>query len=323
MQDLEKNTPESNQGYKFNTQSWSHRNGFPGWVMGLGWAVGAFALFQIIAGILAVVILLTTGRLSLSDFNESVLTENLDILFISNSVGQILFLGGMTWLITSLTAGRGEKPGFLRISTNKATGKNLGLAFVLLLVVQPIIFWLSWVNLQFPFSEGYLQFEDAQLKLIEDFLRSDHILFLTIFHIAVVPAFCEELLFRGFILRNFERSMLPWAAIVLSGLIFGLFHIRLTQFIPLAVLGMLMAWITIASGSIWPAVVAHFVNNAGGVISATLYPEIFLDESMRDVMPPLYLVGLSIIGTYFIIRVMQRVNSQPDDGAGHVQQAET
>ena len=291
--------------------------------MGLGWAIGAFVLFQIVASILAIVIMISTGRISLENFDQNALFENLDILFISNSIGQILFLGGLTWVITSLSTKRENKTSFLRLKTDSMTKKNMGLAFVLLLVIQPIIFWFSWLNLQFPFSESYLAFEESQLKIIENYLRSDHIVLLTIFHIGVVPAFCEELLFRGYILRNFERSMLPWLAIIASGLIFGLFHIRLTQFIPLALLGIIMAWMTIETRSIWPAVVAHLVNNAGSVLAATYFPDIVMDESLKDVMPPLYLVGLSIIVTYFIIRTMKRINIQPDDGVYHVQRSET
>ena len=323
MQNIDHHTPEINQGYQFNPQSWAERNGFPGWVMGLGWAIGAFALFQIVAGILAIVILISTGRISLENLDQNALFENLDILFISNSIGQILFLGGLTWVITSLSAKKENKKSFLRLQSDSKTKKNMGLAFVLLLVIQPVIFWFSWLNLQFPFSESYLAFEESQLKIIENYLRSDHIVLLTIFHIGMVPAFCEELLFRGYILRNFERSMLPWMAIILSGLIFGLFHIRLTQFIPLALLGMIMAWMTIETRSIWPAVVAHFVNNAGSVLAATYFPDIVMDDSLKDVMPPLYLVGLSIIVTYFIIQAMKRINIQPDDGEYHVQRYKT
>ncbi|HAC15058.1 MAG TPA: hypothetical protein DCE78_03825 [Bacteroidetes bacterium] len=323
MQNIDQHTSENDQGYSLNSLSWTEKNGFPGWVMGLGWAIGAFALFQIVAGILAIVILISSGRISLENLDQNALFENLDILFISNSIGQILFLGGMTWIITSLSASRENKASFLRLQSNSKTKKNMGLAFVLLLAVQPVIFWLSWLNLQFPFSESYLAFEESQLKIIENYLRSDHIVLLTIFHIGVVPAFCEELLFRGYILRNFERSMLPWLAIILSGLIFGLFHIRLTQFIPLALLGIIMAWMTIETRSIWPAVVAHFVNNAGSVLAATYFPEIVMDDSIKDVMPPLYLVGLSIIVTYFIIQAMKRINIQPDEGENHVQRYKT
>ena len=75
MQNIDHHTPEINQGYQFNPQSWAERNGFPGWVMGLGWAIGAFALFQIVAGILAIVILISTGRISLENLDQKFVSE--------------------------------------------------------------------------------------------------------------------------------------------------------------------------------------------------------------------------------------------------------
>lgn len=307
----------------YSPQPWADRNGFPGWIMGVGWAIGAFAAFQIVAGIVAVIILVSTGRLDFSNFDPNVLTQNLDVLFISNTFGQIVFLGLLTLAFTRLSAPKGQVFSFLRIQSDDKTLKNLGLAFVLLIVIQPIIYYMSWLNMQFPFSETYMEFERAQLKLIEDYLRGDHLVLLTIFHIGVVPAVCEEVLFRGYILRNFERSMNVWVAIVLSGLIFGFFHIRLTQFIPLAMLGMLLAWMTIQTRSLWPAVVAHFVNNGGSVTFAYYFPEIALNEELQGTMPPLYLVGLSVILTYFVIVSIQRFNSQQGGGGNYVQGAET
>jgi uncharacterized protein len=309
--------------HEFIQQSWADRNGFPGWLMAIGWAIGSFALFQIVAGIIAVSILVATGRLDFQNFDQNVLLENLDVLFIGNTVGQILFLGLMTLLVTRLSAPRGHVLSFLRIQSNDETLKNIGLATVLLIVIQPVIYFLSWLNLQYPFSESYLQFETAQLKLIENYLRSDHLILLTIFHIGVVPSVCEEVLFRGYILRNLERSTTFWGAIIVSGLLFGAFHIRFTQFIPLALLGMLLAWMTIRTRSIWPAVVAHLVNNGGSVLFAYYVPQIALNEELRGVMPPLYLVGLSVILTYFILSTIQRVNLQPADGGNHVQRSET
>ena len=316
-------TNSSSDSNSYNPQPWADRNGFPGWIMGVGWAIGAFAAFQIVAGIVAVIILASTGRLDFSNFDPNVLTENLDVLFISNTFGQIVFLGLLTLAITRLSAPKGQVFSFLRIESDDNTIKNLGLAFALLIVIQPIIYYMSWLNMQFPFSESYMEFERAQLKLIENYLRGDHLILLTIFHIGVVPAVCEEVLFRGYILRNFERSMNVWVAIVLSGLIFGIFHIRLTQFIPLALLGMLLAWMTIQTRSLWPAVVAHFVNNGGSVLFVYFYPEIALNEELKGTMPPLYLVGLSVILTYFIIVTIQRVNSKPGGGGNYVQRAET
>ena len=54
--------------------------------------------------------------------------------------------------------------------------------------------------------------------MIENYLRSDHIFLFTLFHVAIVPSVCEEILFRGYVPKNFEKSMLPVLAIILSGL---------------------------------------------------------------------------------------------------------
>lgn len=316
-------TNSSSDSNSFSPQPWADRNGFPGWIMGVGWAIGAFALFQIVAGIVAIIILVSTGRLDFSEFDPNVLTQNLDVLFISNTFGQIVFLGLVTLAFTRLSAPKGQVFSFLRIQSDAKTTKNLGLVFVLLIIIQPIIYYMSWLNMQFPFSETYLEFERTQIKLIEDYLSGDHLVLLTLFHIGVVPAVCEEVLFRGYILRNFERSMNVWIAIILSGVIFGFFHVRLTQFIPLALLGMLLAWMTIQTRSLWPAILAHFVNNGGSVMAVYFFPEIILNEEIRNSMPPLYLVGLSVILTYFVIVTIQRVNRQPRGGGNYVQGAET
>jgi len=297
------------------SRPWAVRHGFPGWIMGLGWSVTSFLSFQVIAGIAAIVVLFVFGRAKLDDFSPAVLYENLDVMFISNSIGQILFLGLFTWLVARLSATRSDRPRFLRLMQPSNATQNYVLAFLIVMVAQPLIMVLAWINLQYPFSETYLAFEQNQLKLIEDYLRSDHVLVFTLFHVAIVPAFCEEILFRGYVLSNFQRSMLPWVAIVLSGLLFGLYHVRLTQLIPLSVLGMLLAWMTIRTGSIWPAVVAHFVNNASAVILATFLPDIVFADGMQGTLPPWYFIISSIFLSgllLYLIRNYNPIKQQPE-----------
>jgi uncharacterized protein len=297
------------------TRPWALRHGFPGWIMGLGWSVTSFLSFQVIAGIAAIVVLFVFGRTRMEDFSPAILYENLDVMFISNSIGQILFLGLFTWIVARLSATRSERPHFLRLMPPANPGPNYLLAFLVVLVAQPVIMVLAWINLQFPFSETYLVFEQNQLKLIEDYLRSDHVLLFTLFHVAVVPSICEEVLFRGYVLSNFQRSMLPWVAIVLSGLLFGLYHVRLTQLIPLSVLGMVLAWMTIRTGSIWPAVVAHFANNASAVVLATFLPDVVFADGMQGSLPPWYFIITSIFLSgllLYLIRNYNPIHQQPE-----------
>jgi membrane protease YdiL (CAAX protease family) len=80
--------------------------------------------------------------------------------------------------------------------------------------------------------------------------------------VALTPAICEEALFRGPILRGLRARTSPAAAVALTGLLFGVFHLDVSRILPVAMLGVLLSLVALASGSILPAVLAHFLNNA-------------------------------------------------------------
>jgi sodium transport system permease protein len=89
---------------------------------------------------------------------------------------------------------------------------------------------------------------------------------INLFLFAATPAICEEVLFRGAILSGLRRGLKPWGAAIACGLLFGLFHLRPLQMLPTALLGVILSWLVIASGSIIPAMVFHFLNNAAAIV---------------------------------------------------------
>jgi sodium transport system permease protein len=99
--------------------------------------------------------------------------------------------------------------------------------------------------------------------------------------VALTPAICEEALFRGPILRGLRTRAGPAAAVVLTGLLFGVFHVELSRILPTALLGVLLSLIALQSGSILPAMLAHFLNNATLVGLATFR----IDEKVVDFGP--------------------------------------
>ena len=68
---------------------------------------------------------------------------------------------------------------------------------------------------------------------------------LTLFLMAVTPAVCEEMLFRGPILRGFATRFSPAGAAILTGLLFGLYHGDVWRFLPTAVLGVMLSAIAL------------------------------------------------------------------------------
>ncbi len=77
---------------------------------------------------------------------------------------------------------------------------------------------------------------------------------------AVVAPVCEELLFRGFLLRALAPHGLH-ASVWVSAAAFGLFHLDPVRFVPTLALGVVYGYLTVACGSIYPAMAAHGVNN--------------------------------------------------------------
>lgn len=77
---------------------------------------------------------------------------------------------------------------------------------------------------------------------------------------SLVPAICEELSFRGYLLGA-SRPFSPKVAVLLSGLLFGMMHMSLIRLIPLALLGALWALAVQRSGSILPGIIGHLLNN--------------------------------------------------------------
>ena len=85
-------------------------------------------------------------------------------------------------------------------------------------------------------------------------------LLISLILVAVFPAVCEELLFRGMIQRGFERIGAGWS-IFLSGLLFGLFHFDFQRLAAQTLIGFLAAYVVYRTGSIFNGMILHFCNN--------------------------------------------------------------
>ncbi|HET9623764.1 MAG TPA: CPBP family intramembrane glutamic endopeptidase [Kofleriaceae bacterium] len=83
---------------------------------------------------------------------------------------------------------------------------------------------------------------------------------------AVLPAVCEELVFRGLLARSLGRHLTVPAAVVISAIVFALYHLSLVQALPTLSLGCLLAVIALRADSILPTIAAHAINNAIAIV---------------------------------------------------------
>jgi sodium transport system permease protein len=127
----------------------------------------------------------------------------------------------------------------------------------------------SLVNYLYPMSPEMTE----ALKLLDSQFASTPLGLLIVFA-ALMPAICEELAFRGFILSGFRNLGGDWRAIVASAVFFGAAHGILQHSINAAVMGIVLGYLAVRSGSLLPCVTFHFLHNAMIVLSAKVTTEL-------------------------------------------------
>mgnify|MGYP000560221592 CR=1 FL=1 len=92
------------------------------------------------------------------------------------------------------------------------------------------------------------------------FLNNDNLI-IAIFLTGVIPAFIEEMTFRGLFISGFRINYSAKKTILFSALLFGIIHLNPWQFITAFIVGLVTGWIFLKSNSIILCVFIHFFNN--------------------------------------------------------------
>ncbi len=89
---------------------------------------------------------------------------------------------------------------------------------------------------------------------------------------AVLPAICEEVAFRGFILSGLRHLGSRWRAIIISSIFFGLAHFAIQQSLVAGMFGLVIGYIAVQTGSLFPCIAFHMVHNGLTLLSAFWMP---------------------------------------------------
>ncbi|HYH14734.1 MAG TPA: CPBP family intramembrane glutamic endopeptidase, partial [Flavisolibacter sp.] len=99
-------------------------------------------------------------------------------------------------------------------------------------------------------------------------------LVLNIICIALFAGISEELIFRGVVQRLvIQGTKSPWIGILVAAFLFSFIHFQFFGFIPRFLLGILLGAIYWYSGSLWPAIAAHFIYDAFLIVLAYFNPQ--------------------------------------------------
>jgi sodium transport system permease protein len=154
---------------------------------------------------------------------------------------------------------------------NWPKGKYLALAVGLALALNPLANELRMVvEALFPLPEMVKQALGQMMGKLPNAWTA-------LFLLALVPAACEEIAFRGYILSGLERAYRVRTAILFSALLFGFLHVLLSLFQQLfnaVLLGLVLGLLAVRSRSILPCIVFHFLHNGLALLSAMPISEV-------------------------------------------------
>jgi membrane protease YdiL (CAAX protease family) len=233
----------------------------------IGLLLGMIGAGQIMAG---VIITVKYGQDVLIDLANAKLSSAhvQSALWITQTVGTTIPIL-ITPIIFSYAIVR-EPDDYLKNNTHFPT-VLLFLIFLIMLFAFPVIEFLGNLNQKFPISKALRDYESEVEKMSESMLQMSTFwaMIFNLLFIGLLTAIIEEVLFRGAMQTIFIRWLKnKHVAIWLVAILFSAFHLEFSGFIPRMFLGLLFGYFTVWSGSIWPAIWAHFVNN-GTIVMLT------------------------------------------------------
>lgn len=143
--------------------------------------------------------------------------------------------------------------------------------------------------------------------------------------LALLPAICEELIFRGLLLNGLRDAAKRRTAIIVSAAVFGVFHFMLVKFVPTTLLGLVLGYLCWQSRSIVPGMIVHLLHN--GLLTASLFWPwqetlgVPADDTMVHLPSHIIVGGLALVGLG--LWLAGRESKQSDGPVGGYLTAET
>ncbi len=147
-------------------------------------------------------------------------------------------------------------------------------------------------------------------------------LWIQILVIALIPAICEELFFRGIIYGSY-KGMGARMSIFISAFYFALFHFDIRNLLGPFLLGLLLAWYCYRTGSVFAGIVAHFTNNLLAVLINWYNRDIIVEQMVltEETMGQLFVLALVvgcilvILMKAFVVITRKEAKMDSDEGA--------
>jgi len=205
--------------------------------------------------------------------------------------------------------------GYLKISKEPSAVSLLIVTFAVYAIL-PFINYLQDINQGLHISTGidyWIRTKEAQAQqLTEAFLKTESFggLSINLIVMALMPAIGEELIFRGIVQRLFVKmTRNVHIGIFITAFIFSAIHIQFLGFLPRFILGIMLGYAFVISGSLWTPIWLHFVNNASSVVIYYLHFNGYIKVSMDNfgnTQNMVYVIGSLLVTIWFFIMMYNK-----------------
>lgn len=188
-------------------------------------------------------------------------------IYLIQAVSSILLFGGIAYAGIWITD---RKNPFKVCALDRLlTWKQAALIIFAILIVQPLIELVLRWNQMIDFGQFFVMLDKQAEQMTDLMLRDTSFgrIVANLLVVALIPAFVEEFLFRGWLQRRLERTMNPHVAIWVAALVFSLVHLQMSGCIPRLLLGAMLGYSYYYTKTLWGSVLMHFVNNAFAVLT--------------------------------------------------------
>ena len=164
-------------------------------------------------------------------------------------------------------------------------------------------------------SSIFKESSEATYESLKDIMNKGFIV--TLFVVALMPAVCEEMMFRGYVFAAVRERYRPIVAMIFVAICFGLYHMSISRLFVTGLLGFALCVSTYYTKSIFPGMLMHFINNSYSVV-AYYYPKAiekglpFLAVEKLSVTSSIVIsiVGAALITVGFIIMKTSKKRSE-------------
>jgi len=209
------------------------------------------------------------SAIALIAVGSKITRENATTMRWFTTAGQLLFILAPTLVFARLMSRRLADVFWWRTPSWREVGFMVIALVSLQQLLEVYVFLQDLLPLPEPIQKALGTMRDMYRTMLKNVVKAENVpeLFFVITIAALIPSIVEEMLFRGVVQRTMERMFQPLIAVLVTGMIFGAFHLDIFNLIPLMVIGIFMSYLRWRSKSIVLPMAAHFLNNLAAVIA--------------------------------------------------------